>query len=352
MTVPDALKLEKPCLLCLDTSTHSLPSSCIPTPLGTPKLVNSLLPGNEGCPTRGKRLDYTHLHEYSKETLENKSTYPKYSRPVRIVTIAGSKVEIEGEWVKWVYAAIQSCKDNDHPSYEQTLTQCDVDRWQVVHDDKIMNVECMKMFELTDLPQGQHVLKAGWVHVVKHNTNGMPVCYEARLVIKGYVQCYGVNYTEVLAHVLHTDSWHILIVLTTQLNWDVHQLDIAGAFLNSKVEEEIFMEQVPGYKDGSGLVLSRVGSLYGLKQAPCMWNWTLGSKLLDCSYTWLESELSCFIWHCDNCLAILAIYVDGIAIFTTQGYTDEVKAKLLGLFEMQDMGKLGHFLGYWVTWQG
>jgi hypothetical protein len=65
----DALKLEKPRLLRLDTSVHSLPSSYIPTLLRTPKLVNTPLPGDEGCTTRGKHLDYTRLHEYSKETL-------------------------------------------------------------------------------------------------------------------------------------------------------------------------------------------------------------------------------------------------------------------------------------------
>jgi hypothetical protein len=207
----------------------------------------------------------------------------------------------------------------------------------------------MKTFELMNLPPGRHTLKAGWVHIVKRDANGMPIRYKACLIVKGYAQRYSINYANVFAHILHTNSWRILIALAARLDWDVHQLDVVGAFLNGKVKEEIYMEQIPGYEDSTGRVLHLVGSLYGLKQAPRIWNKTLGSKLIACGYTCLKSKLLCFVRCCHDHLAILAIYVDNIAIFATRRYVEEVKAKLLGLFKMWDMGELGHFLGYRVT---
>jgi hypothetical protein len=61
-------------------------------------------------------------------------------------------------------------------------------------------------------------------------------------------------------------------------------LDIVSAFLNGQVEEEIYMEQIPGYEDGTNRVLRIVRSLYGLKQAPCVWNKTFAQKVLAIGY--------------------------------------------------------------------
>lgn len=53
-----------------------------------------------------------------------------------------------------------------------------------------------------------------------------------------------------------------------------HQLDIKNAFLHGELEEEVYMEQPPGF-NVSGvflLVYQQLGhSLYGLKQSTCAW---------------------------------------------------------------------------------
>lgn len=107
-----------------------------------------------------------------------------------------------------------------------------------------------------------------------------------------------------------------MFACAVQNNWDVHGLDVASAFLNGRVEEEIYMHQIPGYEDGSNKVLRVKGSLYGLKQAPRIWNKTFAEKIMSYGYKRAESDPSVYIRRQNGKMSILAVYVDDIVLFT------------------------------------
>ena len=54
----------------------------------------------------------------------------------------------------------------------------------------------------------------------------------------------------------------------------VHQLDVTTAFLNGKLDEDVYMHQPEGYttEGSSNLVCKLKRSMYGLKQSPRCWN--------------------------------------------------------------------------------
>ena len=58
------------------------------------------------------------------------------------------------------------------------------------------------------------------------------------------------------------------------MGMQIHQMDVATAFLNGDLKEEIYMQQPSGYiqPDKNGLVCKLKKSLYGLKQSPRCWN--------------------------------------------------------------------------------
>ena len=86
------------------------------------------------------------------------------------------------------------------------------------------------------------------------------------LVARGFLQIYGVDYGETFAFTVCTDSIRLLLALAVINDWEIHQIDISNAFINSELKEQIFMKSLPGLKIllGSALLLRR--SLYGLKQ--------------------------------------------------------------------------------------
>jgi hypothetical protein len=105
------------------------------------------------------------------------------------------------------------------------------------------------------------------------NEHGEVDKFKARLVAKGYTQKHGVDYTEVFAPVALMDTIRIVLVLAAQKGWSLFQLDVKSAFLHGELNEEVYVEQPPGYvmKGAEHKVYRLRRALYGLKQAPRAW---------------------------------------------------------------------------------
>ncbi len=71
---------------------------------------------------------------------------------------------------------------------------------------------------------------------------------------------------------MQLESFQILLAIATQLDLEIHQMDVVGTYLNGELEEEIYMKQIPRYEDGTDKVLCLNKTLYGLKQVGCIWN--------------------------------------------------------------------------------
>ena len=50
------------------------------------------------------------------------------------------------------------------------------------------------------------------------------------------------------------NALHTILAIGTIMDLEVHQVDVKSAYLNRKLEEEIYMEQPPGYPITEGYV--------------------------------------------------------------------------------------------------
>ena len=119
-----------------------------------------------------------------------------------------------------------------------------------------------------NLPKGRKAIDNKWVFKIKRKPDGTVDRYKARLVVRGFSQIEGVDFFETFSPVARFDTIRALLSLAVNENLVLKQFDIKTAFLNSNLEEEIFMKQPAGFEDGSGRVCKLLKSLYGLKQAP------------------------------------------------------------------------------------
>ena len=108
-------------------------------------------------------------------------------------------------------------------------------------------IEKNQTWELVDRPQHKKVIGVKWIYRTKLNSNGYMNKHKARLVVKGYAQIYGVDFSETFAPVTRIDTIRMLLALAVQKGWIVHQMDVKSAFLNGSLEEEIFVEQLEGF---------------------------------------------------------------------------------------------------------
>ena len=85
--------------------------------------------------------------------------------------------------------------------------------------------------------------------------------------MKGYKQKAGIDYQEVFAPVARLETIRLVLALAAQNNWIVHQMDVKSAFLNGILQEEVYIDQPPGFiKKGEENKVCRLKrALYGLK---------------------------------------------------------------------------------------
>ena len=63
-------------------------------------------------------------------------------------------------------------------------------------------------------------------------------------------------------------SYKALFAITVSLDLEIEQMDVKIAFLYGTLDEEIFMEQLEGFEDGTSQVYRLNKALYSLKQSP------------------------------------------------------------------------------------
>lgn len=64
----------------------------------------------------------------------------------------------------------------------------------------------------------------------------------------------------------------MILTLALTSKWEVQQIDINNAFLNGALQEEIYMQQPPGFENQNQTLVCKLNRvLYGLKQAPRSW---------------------------------------------------------------------------------
>ena len=81
------------------------------------------------------------------------------------------------------------------------------------------------------------------------------------------------------------------MALASMMKWDLHQMDVKTTFLDSVIEEEVYIEQSEGFEveDRRTHVCKLKKALYGLKQAPRAWYGRIDSFLTSLDFT--ESKI-------------------------------------------------------------
>ena len=114
-----------------------------------------------------------------------------------------------------------------------------------------------EVWDLVKLPPGRKTVGSKWVYKKKTGVDGSVQRYKARLVAQGYTQKYGSDYDETFCPVVRQESLRLLIALSVQYGLKLHQVDVATAFLNGTLEEEVFMKQPEGFEVSIWFVGSR-----------------------------------------------------------------------------------------------
>lgn len=235
-------------------------------------------------------------------------------------------------------------------TYEEATTSSHKSRWKKAMNTEMESLKDNDVWDLVELPAGKRVVGSKWVFKIKTGADGSIERYKARLVAQGYTR-FGTDYDETFCPVVRQESLRVLIALSAKCGLKLHQVDVTTAFLNSTLQEEVYMTQPEGFITGGQeeLVCKLKKNLYGLKQSPRCWNTALDAHLKNMGFTQSNSDPCIYYRGTEESMFYMGVYVDDIVIAgRTVKEIEQVKSDLSKKFNIKDMGKLHHFLGMTV----
>lgn len=253
---------------------------------------------------------------------------------------------------KWWQPSAHMAIPKEPATIQEALSSDQAARWQEAMDDEITSLHANGTWTLESLPTGTQLIPVKWVYKIKTDPSGNVERYKARLVAKGFLQREGIDFDEVFAPVSKYTTLRALLATVAADDLELHQLDIKTAFLNGTLEEDVYVQQPPGYEVGGRNVVCHLKrALYGLRQAPRAWHQRLKSELETYGFTESKADPGLYIWDDANAAtAYILVYVDDLLIAAQDmDVVTTIKSKIMTSFEARDLGEAKTFLGMNIT---
>jgi histone deacetylase 1/2 len=207
-------------------------------------------------------------------------------------------------------------------------------------------------WRLVPRPARANVVGSKWVFKLKYRPDGSVDKHKARLVARGFTQRFGVDYEDTFSPVVKPATVRLVLSLAVSRGWHLRQIDVNNAFLPGLLDEEVYMQQPPGFEDPQhpSYVCKLQKALYGLKQSPRAWYSRLSDKLQQLGFLPSRADTSLFILHQGAVQIHVLVYVDDIIIAgSSSSVVDALLRQLSAAFPLKDLGRLNYFLGIEVT---
>eukprot|EP00253_Pinus_taeda_P004001 PITA_04001 len=137
------------------------------------------------------------------------------------------------------------CVETEPSSFEKVVQQLVWDDAMVEEYDSIVR---NNVWDVVPRPDNKSVVSSHWIYKVKQVADGSVEKHKARFVSRGFSRVEGIDYDEIFAPVARHSSIRTMLVLSTQLGWKIHQMDVKTTFLNAKIEEEVYIEKLEGFE--------------------------------------------------------------------------------------------------------
>ncbi|SAM68077.1 uncharacterized protein UBRO_20989 [Ustilago bromivora] len=132
----------------------------------------------------------------------------------------------------------------------------------------------MGTWEITDLPSSVNTVDARWVLKIKTDANLVLMKFKARLVVRGFTQKEGINYTEIFALVAPIQPIRGVLAFTAVQDWEVDSIDVKQAYLNLNLHHDIYLKPPIRMKIPPGKI-----RFHCMPSAPCLYTRGMGSRI-------------------------------------------------------------------------
>ena len=222
------------------------------------------------------------------------------------------------------------------------------------------------------LPPDVKLVSLNMLYDEKFSKENLLEKLKTRLVAGGNTQTYGVDYLETHAPTSQLTTLRWVLIIALHLGLDVWHLDVKKAFINTLLEEDVYVkvpkeildhpDLIEQLRDENGEVTAYgklVYSLYGLKQAGRNWYLASDKFLLSVDPRFRKSDYEpCLYYIVDRdetgtitFVVLILVYVDDyIVACKDEAWVKEFHRKFNELYDVNLLGKLDQALGIAVEW--
>ena len=190
------------------------------------------------------------------------------------------------------------------------------------------------------------MIDAKWVYTWKVDEHGWVVKAKSRLVARGFKQRGGVDFSETFASTVSSSCVRLLSAIACECDLDLCHFDVDQAFVQSDLEEDVFLRLPKGCGDLSGKVVRLKKTLNGLKQASRTWHAHLTTCLKRLGFEQCMADVCVFRLIEDGRVAITAVvHVDDIFAVGQKEKCDRLCVDLNRTIPVKNLGDLKWYGG-------
>ncbi|POM69552.1 Retrotransposon protein, Ty1-Copia subclass [Phytophthora palmivora] len=218
----------------IEADQHVQTERSDPVPATTSRTTTRRLP-----PLR-EALDRTQIHySFRMETTSESRSPSALKRPRRNDDATEEDIEEQEERQQLLYTLLAIRYVSEPTTYREALAFSHARQRRKAAKSEYKSLMDNKTWVLVPRPNRRKIIRNRWVFVVRYTGTGEMDRFKASLVVKGFLQEYGIDYNEIFSRVIRMEVLRLLLTIAALLDLEIHQMDAKTAFLNVFLEEEL-----------------------------------------------------------------------------------------------------------------
>jgi Reverse transcriptase (RNA-dependent DNA polymerase) len=246
-------------------------------------------------------------------------------------------------------SAFVTLADDEPGSYKEAMSSVNAKYWEPschVEYDTLMGYHT---WTLVKRPPNTNIVGNRWIFHIKRDNLGSVNKFKLRLVAQGFSQIAGLDYNETYSPTIRFTTIQLILALACKYDLELQHIDIKGAYLNGKLEDDVYMRQPESFvvKGKEHMVCKLNKGVYGLKQSGRVWHQTLKKGLEALGFTAGHADSTVFFRFGEgNSIELAGWYVDdGLLAADSLQSMEHMVHDIGGSFDIQDLGNLERLLG-------
>ncbi|MBW0520293.1 hypothetical protein O181_060008 [Austropuccinia psidii MF-1] len=220
---------------------------------------------------------------------------------------------------------------------KDAMLTTDAAKWLDAAENELQQFDKLNVWTAVDATPNIKVLGAQWIFALKRDNEGKIIRHKALYVVKGFTQRPGQDFGDCYAPTASLVTLCLILTLKVQKRLHIAMFDISGAYLNSPIEEEIYVKAPTELRPKlKGKVMKLNKALYGTKQAARCWWLFFKSIMASMGLVEMEVEASLYVYKKGDSYIIIWMHVDdGVLLTNDNALLSRVQSQMTTKLEVK-----------------